>query len=46
MPDGFERPIAYGSRSLSKSEKNYSKIDKEGLGIIFGIEKFHLADTS
>ena len=41
MPDGTERPIAYSSRTLTASERNYSQLEKEGLACIFGIKKFH-----
>jgi len=41
MIDNSEYPIAYASRSLKKSERNYSQLEKEGLVCIFGVTKFH-----
>lgn len=38
---GFERPIAFTSKTLGKSERNYGQFDKEALAIIFGVKHFH-----
>ena len=33
-------PIAYASASLKDSQKNYSQIDREGLGVYWGVNHF------
>ncbi|KAK9888747.1 hypothetical protein WA026_000974 [Henosepilachna vigintioctopunctata] len=38
--DGLEHPIAYASRSLTKTERKYSVTEKEALAVLFGIEHF------
>ena len=47
-PDGLgavllqdERPVAYASRSLTQTQRNYAQIEKEMLAITFGCERFH-----
>ena len=34
-------PIAFASRALNHSEKNYAQIERETLSVVFGCEKFH-----
>lgn len=37
----FKLPVAYASRKLKTSEEHYSTIEKECLGIIWSVQKFH-----
>ena len=41
MPNGKERLIAFASHTLSQAESRYAQIEREALGIVFGVCKFH-----
>ncbi|XP_063357872.1 uncharacterized protein K02A2.6-like [Cydia amplana] len=34
-------PICFASATLNDAQKNYSQVEKEALGIIFAVQKFH-----
>ena len=38
--DGTLKPVAYASRTFTNAEKEFSQIEKESLGIVFGVTKF------
>ena len=35
------QPVSYSSRALTKSERNYSQIEKELLAQVLGVERNH-----
>ena len=42
MPDYTSlHPIAFASKSITGAEHRYSNIEREALGILHGLEKFH-----
>ena len=42
VPDSsILRPIAFTSKILTEAGKRYSNIEREALGILYGLEKFH-----
>ena len=40
MTDGSTMPIGFVLRTLTKAEKNYSQLEKEGLACIYGVSVF------
>ena len=41
LKDDLIKPITHTSRMLLPAKKNYSVIEKESLGIVFALKKFH-----
>jgi len=42
MTEGTERPTAFASRTLTKTEQKYLQIDREALTIVWGVKKFYV----
>ena len=40
LPDGMERPICFASRTLTATEQKYAMVEKETVGVSFGIRRF------
>ncbi|KAJ8868363.1 hypothetical protein PR048_029879 [Dryococelus australis] len=38
--NGQEWPLAFASRTLSDTERNYGQFDKKGLALVYGVNKF------
>ena len=36
-----DKPIAFASKALTKSQSNYSNIEREALGLVHGIQRYH-----
>ncbi|XP_070614630.1 FK506-binding protein 15 isoform X1 [Erythrolamprus reginae] len=41
LPNQTEAPIAFFSRTMTSTERNYSQLDKEALALVAGVKKFH-----
>lgn len=41
LPDGTERPVAFGSRTLTKTEVKFAQVEKESLALVYAVKKFH-----
>ena len=41
FPNSTEQPIAFASRTLTPTEKDYPQIEKEALSLVFGVQNFH-----
>ena len=39
--NGEEHPVIFASRTLSSAERNYAKIEKEGLAMVFAVKQIH-----
>lgn len=40
MPNNLEKPIAYASKALNKTELAYTQSDREALATVWGVKKF------
>ncbi|CAB4012215.1 Hypothetical predicted protein [Paramuricea clavata] len=40
LPQGSQ-PVCYASKALTEAEQRYSNIEREALGVVWGLERFH-----